>query len=212
MKLYLFRHGETDWNTERRIQGQTDIPLNREGRELAVRVSEVLRAEGIVFDRAFCSPLGRAKETAEILLGGLEVPLTIDPQLKEMFFGEQEGCFFDEAKQENSLHPLHNFFCRPECYVPQAGAESFQEAAARGKAFLQQQIIPLEGKCENVLAVAHGAFNRGILNAVMGIPVESFWKIQLPNCAASIFSLENGCFQVLESSKIYYGDAVNGSP
>lgn len=212
VRIYLFRHGETDWNKERRLQGQSDIPLNGEGRELAVRTAEALRAEGLFFDRAFCSPLHRARETAEILIGGGSTPLTVDGRLKEMCFGEFEGGYFDEVKQKDSSHPLHNFFCRPKAYIPPAGAESFQEAAARGKEFLEEEILPLEGICGKVLIVAHGAFNRCILNAILGIPEEDFWKIVLPNCAASILSLEDGKLGVVESSKVFYGEALNGSP
>lgn len=211
MKIYLFRHGETDWNKERRLQGQSDIPLNMLGRELAIKTAEALRQEGISFDRAFSSPLQRARETAEILSGGSE-PFVTDVRLKEMCFGEFEGGYFDEVKQGDASHPLYDFFCRPESYVPPAGVESFQEAAARGKEFLKERILPLEGICESVLIVAHGAFNRCILQTIMNIPGEDFWKIALPNCCASILLLENGKLQVVEPGRVYYGEALNGSP
>lgn len=93
MKIYLFRHGETEWNRTRRLQGQSDIALNAFGRELAVKTAEALRE--IAFDRAFCSPLLRAAETAQIILGDRPVSLVSDERLKEMFFGEHEGAAFD---------------------------------------------------------------------------------------------------------------------
>lgn len=68
LKLYLIRHGETDWNKEFKIQGSSDIELNEYGRELAFITREGLRH--IPFDIAYTSPLKRAKETAEIILGG----------------------------------------------------------------------------------------------------------------------------------------------
>ena len=71
MKIYLFRHGETDWNKQRRLQGQSDVPLNAFGIELAEKTARALEQEGTVFDRAFSSPLSRALETARILSGGL---------------------------------------------------------------------------------------------------------------------------------------------
>lgn len=211
MRIYLFRHGETDWNKEGRLQGQSDIPLNAEGRELAVRTAEALRREGISFDRAFCSPLSRARETAEILAGDSLSPVA-DARLKEMNFGKFEGSYFEEAKRQGSSHPLYLFFRRPECYIPPEGAESFGEARARGQEFLDRQILPLEGACGSVLVVAHGAFNRCILNALLGISSECFWDVALPNCAASILTLENGVFSVAESSRIYYGEALNSRP
>lgn len=209
MIIYLFRHGETDWNKTRRLQGQSDIPLNEFGRELAVKTAAALKE--VTFDRAFCSPLCRAQETAKIILGDRNVPLMTDVRLKEINFGECEGQGFDTAKKDES-HPLHNFFCRPELYVPPAGAETFGQAAERAAAFLRERILPLEGQCRNVLIVAHGALNRSLLNPIAGIPLEDFWHIGLANCAASILSLENGKFRILEESRVYYGEPVNGRP
>lgn len=210
MEIYLFRHGETEWNKERKMQGRSDIPLNESGRALAAETAEALA--GIPFDRAFSSPLKRAYETAEILLAGRGIPLETDERLMEISFGCCEGGSYDQPKQE-AEHPLHDFFCRPQCFQPPAGAESFQEAQARGQAFLRDRILPLEGSCRCILIVAHGAFNRCLLSAVGSIPLERFWEIGLPNCAASILALEDGKFRILETGKVYYeAPAVNARP
>lgn len=209
MLIYLMRHGETDWNKARRLQGQSDIPLNEYGIALAVKTAEAL-AE-VSFDMAFCSPLARAEETARIILGERETPLYPDMRLKEINFGIHEGVCFDAAKQDLE-DPLHDFFCEPDRYVPPEGAESFGQVMKRGRSFLQEKILPLEGNCEKVLIVAHGAFNRSLLNSIMGRPLKDFWRIALPNCAVSVLSLEDGLFQVMEESKVYYGDPVNGRP
>lgn len=201
VEIYLFRHGETDWNKERRLQGHSDIPLNQFGRQLALETADSL-AE-LPFDRAFSSPLKRALETAEILLAGQNVVLETDDRLMEMGFGHCEGCDFDPPKRDPG-HPLYDFFCRPQCFKPSAEAESFQEAMARGLSFLQERIVPLEKCCRRILIVAHGAFNRCILSAIGDIPLDKFWDIGLPNCAASILSLEDGKFQILEMAKTYY--------
>lgn len=209
MKIYLFRHGETDWNKLRKLQGQSDIPLNAFGRELA---EETARALGEVpFDKAFSSPLSRARETAEIIIGQRKVPVVTDGRLMEMHFGIYEGSGFDRPKKDPS-HPLNRFFCKPEAYVPPEGAESFQDVAARGSSFFTERILPLEGVCRNVLIVAHGAFNRSVLYGLGQISLEDFWGVGLPNCAASILSLENGRFRVMEESRIYYENPVNGRP
>jgi probable phosphoglycerate mutase len=209
MKIYLFRHGETDWNKARRLQGQSDIPLNAFGRELAVKTAEAL--QHVSFDAAFSSPLCRATETARILLGTRSIPLITDCRLMEINFGDCEGWGFDEAKKDPA-HPLYCFFRQPQAYIPPAGAETFQDAHNRSKAFFTEKILPLEEQCKNVLIVAHGAFNRCVLNALAEISLEDFWNIELPNCAASILSLENGNISILEKSKVYYGSPVNGSP
>ena len=87
--LYIMRHGKTEWNALKKLQGKTDIPLSAEGREMA----EKARAEyaDVHFDVCFCSPLIRARETAEILLRGRGVPIISDDRLAEMCFGEAEG-------------------------------------------------------------------------------------------------------------------------
>ena len=69
MKLYIIRHGQTDWNRARRLQGRTDIPLNEWGRRVAELTREGLK--DVTFDVAFTSPLIRAKETAELILRGI---------------------------------------------------------------------------------------------------------------------------------------------
>ncbi len=202
MRIYLFRHGETDWNKARRLQGQSDIPLNEAGRELAMQTGEALK--DIPFDRAFCSPLRRALETAQILIRGREILLEADSRLMEMCFGSFEGGEYDTAREQESWHPLHDFFHSPENYVPPEGAESFQDVIERGRAFLQERIVPLEASCENILIAAHGALNRAILCTVADIPLKRFWEIKLPNCAASILELRQGRFHIAEESRIFY--------
>ena len=75
MRLYLIRHGETEYNKLKKNQGQIDIPLNEYGRELARKTGEGLA--DVPFDLCFCSPLSRAKETAELILVGRNVPIII---------------------------------------------------------------------------------------------------------------------------------------
>ena len=96
MKLYLIRHGETDWNKEFKIQGSSDIELNEYGRELAFITREGLRH--IPFDIAYTSPLKRAKETAEIILGGRNIPLYEDKRVQEACFGSFEGATLKELR------------------------------------------------------------------------------------------------------------------
>ena len=89
MELYLIRHGETDYNKERKIQGSCDIPLNEYGRELARETAEGLK--DIPFDVIFTSPLCRARETAEWIARGRQIPVYEDKRLQEICFGEYEG-------------------------------------------------------------------------------------------------------------------------
>ena len=211
MKIYLIRHGETEWNKDRRLQGQSDVPLNAYGRELAEETAKALEREGTIFDRAFASPLSRALETARILTAGRDIPLETDRRLMEMNFGAYEGSAFDPPKKDPA-HPLHDFLCRPEAYVPAAGAESFEQVMTRARRFLEEKILPLERSCKAVLVAAHGAFNRCLLGTIQDMPLEEFWKVGMPNCAVSILSLDAGKFAILEESRIYYDKPVNVRP
>ena len=104
MRIYMARHGETDWNVERRIQGSTDIPLNENGIRQAYSLSNYLErqlcAEDHSLSSVFTSPLKRAKETAEIVGGELHLPVRVISGLEEMNFGVCEGKSWLEAKKE----------------------------------------------------------------------------------------------------------------
>ncbi len=204
MKIYLVRHGETDWNRGEKLQGQSDVPLNEYGIQLARETGEAL--ESVPFDLAFCSPLGRAVQTAKILLGSREIPLCQDPRLMEMRFGVMEGVAFRDARTDEK-NPMYHFFHAPACYQPPEGAESFQQLYDRTAEFLRERILPLEGMYQNVLIAAHGAVNRSIINPLAGIDLAHFWQIRLPNCAVCLLSLENGKLSLLEAGRIYYGES-----
>jgi len=109
--IYFIRHGETDWNRERRLQGQKDIPLNELGRTQATRCGLILRDlfgrnghAGANLDFV-SSPLGRARETMELLrteLGLDPSRYRMDPRLKEMSFGRWEGYTFAELQEREA--------------------------------------------------------------------------------------------------------------
>jgi broad specificity phosphatase PhoE len=106
-KLYFVRHGETDWNAERRLQGRRDVPLNALGRKQAARYGELLRellVVGGASPRQFAftsSPLSRARGTMAILrtaLGGAPEDYAIDARLAELSFGRWEGLTYKEVR------------------------------------------------------------------------------------------------------------------
>lgn len=85
----LLRHGQTEWNIEKRIQGYGNSPLTAEGREQTAKWVETLRAYG--WDRILASDLGRVRETVAILNAHLRLPVDFDPRLREQGWGEWEG-------------------------------------------------------------------------------------------------------------------------
>lgn len=205
MLIYLVRHGETQWNKQGRIQGHADIPLNEYGRKLAAITAEALGK--VPFEAAFSSPLVRAKETAETLIGDRKIPLTLDARMMEIGFGDREGDLID-AVRANPADPVYDFLEHPDRYCPPGTAESFQDVYRRSRDFLEERIIPLEGQYQTILLTAHGAWNRSVMNPLAGIPIERFWEIEMPNCAVSIIKLENGIFTPVEKSRVFWQEEV----
>lgn len=96
--IVLVRHGETDWNRERRFQGHADIPLNDTGRGQARELAELLEAEGLT--AVYTSPLRRASETAHIVAGRLGLPATELEALREIDVGDWQGMTIDEVRTQ----------------------------------------------------------------------------------------------------------------
>ena len=176
--LYIMRHGRTDWNARHKLQGRTDIPLNEEGRQMAAKAAEEYR--NIPLDVCWCSPLVRARETAEIVLRGRDVPIFTDLRLREMSFGEYEGF---ENTFDHPECPVNVIFKHPEQYTESVGgAETFDELFARTGAFLEEVAFPLLEEGKNVLIVGHGAMNLSIVCRIRKIPIKDFWSTGIENC------------------------------
>ena len=202
MKLYLIRHGETEWNHLRKMQGQMDIPLNEYGIELAEQTAEGMK--DIKFDRIFASPLIRAQKTAEYIAANSGIEVETDDRLKEINFGEGEGSNINEVKADPG-HPLHNFFVHPDHFVPMEGGESFEQVQTRGLDFIKEVVCPLEGKAENVAIVAHAAIIRSIMLKVKGREWKEFWGgVYYRNCCVCELYVRDGRLTVLEEAKVYY--------
>ena len=92
--VYIFRHGETDWNRERRLQGNSDIPLNHNGRQQALALREFFRLNPV--DVFLSSDLSRAHETARIAAGDAPIDVVLDRRLRETHLGEAEGLLYSE--------------------------------------------------------------------------------------------------------------------
>ena len=136
MNVYFMRHGETDWNTVRRLQGSTDIPLNGNGIALAGRVARAVHESGIRFDRVYTSPLVRAVKTAELMNAYSRAPLVQDARLAEFCFGEAEGVTFADVLAEPRYAWLKDWFHKPAAYKAASGAESMEHFLARIESFL----------------------------------------------------------------------------
>ena len=205
MRLYIIRHGETQWNTELRLQGQTDIQLNEKGRALAKVTAHAMK--GIPFDLVITSPLGRAKETASIVIGGQDIPMIEDDRIREIGFGELEGRQLSKEEREDPESEFYCFFHDPEHYVPDRGGESIIALCERTAEFLKDLKGKQEWMGKTILVSTHGAASRGLLAAIKKTPLKGFWETGFPkNCAVTIVDLEQGEWIIKEQDKVYYED------
>ncbi|MBQ7413746.1 MAG: histidine phosphatase family protein [Alphaproteobacteria bacterium] len=138
--IYLIRHGQTDWNTARRIQGTTDVPLNAVGQKQALTLLPEIKA--LKLDRIFVSNLKRARETAEILNREIQVPIIADDRLREISFGKWEG----RSVLDLSDSVWHQFYQHPE----QIGSEPLINVFQRVKSFFEATDLS-----RNTLIVTH---------------------------------------------------------
>lgn len=199
MKVYNVRHGETDWNKDRRLQGRSDIELN----EYGIRLAELTRdgLADIKFDYIFSSPLKRAYKTAEIIRGERDVQIITDDRLMEISFGANEGIPSAEMPED-----FHLFFDAPLEYVPAEGGETYDELCARSRSFAQNVLQPLSIKDPdaNVLLVAHGAFNKSLLVYLGHRELKDVWKVFPKNCSVNIYDVNGNDFDIDKEDVVFY--------
>lgn len=174
--LYFVRHGETDWNAQGRLQGQRDVPLNDTGRRQASDVARHLRALApAAHELPFhVSPLGRTRETAELLREQIGLPragYALEPRLAELSFGRWEGMTWKEVRARHPDAPKR--VKRGWDYQPPDG-ESYAMLAQRVSPWL----ATLQG---DAVIVSHGGVARVLISLVAGLPgdeatLEDIWQ------------------------------------
>jgi 2,3-bisphosphoglycerate-dependent phosphoglycerate mutase len=165
MKIYLARHGETDWNAQRRLQGWIDIPLNATGRQQAEELEAKLR--NIELDAIYCSALQRAIETARILN---RKPVISIKELNEQSLGKFEGLQLeDEALAEFQKRRLN-----PEDSLD--GGESRSQHVSRVRPALDK-IAHSHSENSQVLIIGHGGTNSVILRELFNLQTDLMFQI-----------------------------------
>ena len=149
-RFCLVRHGETEWNVQRRIQGNLDLPLNATGMMQAHAAARGLVEAGI--ERIYSSDLARARQTAEAAAQHIGLPLNLCEQLRERRFGIFEGLTYDEAKRR--FPDVHARFESRASGFAIPGGESLQQFAARVETALRRLASDHPG--QTVLVVTHG--------------------------------------------------------
>lgn len=169
MKIYITRHGETEWNRIGKMQGWENSRLTEKGIGNAKRLGASLREVNI--DCIYCSPLGRAVETAEYIKGERDIKIILNESLKEMCFGVWEGMMHSDIKE---IFPdqHQNFWQRPELYEPIKG-ESYPEFIKRVRTGFYDIINNAQGK--DILIVTHAGVKKAIYSFLKNISIENFW-------------------------------------
>lgn len=165
LQVFIARHGQNEDNVNNLLNGHRDLPLTELGREQARELGRAIKASGLSFDTIYCSPLVRAKETAEILaeMNQFDPPIVYD-QLIERDFGAMTGTPADEIEARCSPHIIK---ADPVTYVlyPEGG-ETFPQLLERGHVILDY--VSSRHSDGNVLLVCHGDIGKMIYAAATG--------------------------------------------
>jgi broad specificity phosphatase PhoE len=202
VKIYITRHGETQWNTEQRIQGWSNSNLTEKGIENAKRLGESLK--DVSFDLIYCSPLGRTIDTAKYILGNKSTEIVIDEHFKEMNLGAMEGMTRSDA-MEAFPKEYTDLWDNPHVYEP-IGGETFIELIARIKQGLDN-IINDNTKTKNILLVTHTIVIKAIFVIVRDIDLEKFWNPPfIKDTSLTIIDIENGEMEITLEADVSHLD------
>ena len=172
MKIYLTRHGETEWNVEKRKHGHKNANLTKKGIEDAKKLSK--RLEDVSFDCIYSSPAPRAIDTAKYIRGNKDTEIITTEYLREINFGKWEGMLEVDAEKLNP-EQFYNIWNRPKIYEPTEGGEKFEDVINRVKHWFYD-MISNSNKEENILIVTHGVVTRAIFALLKDTKVEDFWN------------------------------------
>ncbi len=181
-ELFILRHGQTEWNRKRRMQGHMNSPLTQLGREQAAMQNRLLASAVLPAETVFhSSTAGRARETAAIAFAGLARKVHFDDRLQEVSVGECEGLLFEEC---NAIWP-DLFDAHPDMrwtfHAP--GGESFDRFSGRLADWLAEQSHPM-------VVVAHGIVSHVLRGLVLGLDQEQI--LALPGGQGVVYHVKDG--------------------
>ncbi|EKE14925.1 MAG: hypothetical protein ACD_12C00243G0001 [uncultured bacterium] len=185
--IYLTRHGETEWNEKKLIQGHSDIPLNKKGELQAKQLGKEL--EDVHFDAVFSSDLLRAKNSAEIITLENKLPIVATNALKERFFGRFEGKPLEDLVQ--TIGEVMTVSKEKQKRLKIYDVESDDDILLRLLPFIKKVASDYSGK--NVLMVTHGGLLRAFLK---------FMDFKIPKY--SDHPMKNTGYLIIESDGIEF--------
>ncbi|HGM7042288.1 2,3-diphosphoglycerate-dependent phosphoglycerate mutase GpmB [Serratia sp. BNK-17] len=179
LQVYLVRHGETEWNAARRIQGQSDSPLTTMGEHQARLVARRVSKEGIT--HIITSDLGRTRRTAQIIADACGCEVISDPRLRELHMGVLEERLIDSLTPQEEQWRKQMVDGTPDGRIPQG--ESMEELGERMRAALESCLMLPEGS--KPLLVSHGIALGCLISTVLGLPAYAERRLRLRNCSLS---------------------------
>jgi glucosyl-3-phosphoglycerate phosphatase len=191
-RLVIWRHGRTEWNASGRFQGQLDPPLDEEGRRQAAHAAAHLAGNGTLTEAAIVvsSDLSRAAETASALTAVLDVPLRLDPRLREVAMGSWEGLTRQEVADRHPEQYADWIAGRP---IRGRGGEDSAQVPARALAALRE--LP---EARVAVVVTHGGTSARLIEALLGLGPEHRRVFgPLANCAWSELAVQTDRWRLL---------------
>ncbi|WNF24888.1 histidine phosphatase family protein [Mesobacillus jeotgali] len=207
IKLYIARHGETSWNTEKRMQGWLDSDLTDYGIKNAESLG--VRLKEIEFEVIYSSPSGRTKSTAELVIGGREIPIIFDNQLREMNLGSWEGQTLDTIKETNPIE-IDHFWNAPDLFVP-VGGESFIEVRERALEILRR--IKNDHKSGNILVVTHTVMIKALFTVFKDSSIDQLWgPPYIHDTSLSVVEIDQEQYRIILEGDISHKTPVPVNP
>ncbi|HCH49239.1 MAG TPA: phosphoglycerate mutase GpmB [Proteus sp.] len=185
LQVYLVRHGETEWNVARRIQGQSDSPLTANGVRQAQQVAEKVKSAGIT--HIISSDLGRTRQTAEIIAQACGCEVMTDSRLRELNMGVLEQREIATLNTQEEAWRKSLIDGTPDGRIPQG--ESMTELGSRMQAALTRCLDLPENS--RPLLVSHGIALGCLLSTVLGLPAYAERRLRLRNCSISRVDYQN---------------------
>jgi alpha-ribazole phosphatase len=177
MTLWIVRHGQTDWNAQKRYQGHSDIPLNATGEAQAQQIAERLSSERL--HAIISSDLRCAVQTADAIASHHKLSVQLEPRLRESNFGVFEGLRYKDVIDQHKLM-AEAWFTDPE--NPPEGGEKLSEVAARVSAAIDTLISQFSSNKRLVL-VGHDGSLRLLLCYLLEMPSTQYWRFNLDPCS-----------------------------
>ena len=200
MRLHLIRHGQTDYNRLRRVQGQRESRLDDEGREQARALGVEIR--DVPFVALHVSAATRTRETASLAFAGRDLPTSFHDDLREMRLGRWEDRMWADIEREEPEN-ARAYFAFDEA-LDVDGAEGFAELQRRGLDAIagvlrREREAGRGGAHDDVAVVSHGAIVRAMLAAWLDLALARFeGQPALPNCSRSIVAAgDDGAVEVV---------------